>query len=266
MKYIIILSTHWGYQEGGINSFNYDFTMALGPVAKQAGFSVICITLFDTTDQRAKDARQNDIQLFSLNKTQNTFAIDQDLRSIKSIVQKLEEPSFFCFVGHDVFTGEIANYLAQEYPDLSLSVVFHHMDYEAYYNMKGDSSPADLREKFAGQNNVLTKASLVLAIGPLLLSSARQKVRTPAAMIIPGMQDIDAWEHKAKSLNAVTFGRYDARTDRLKQMALAAAAFSVFAKSRQSGASAAGTLKIIGIDKKGGCYRSAEKDTGLPKG
>ena len=35
---IILLSTHWNYSNGGINSFNYDLTLQLGLQVKETNF------------------------------------------------------------------------------------------------------------------------------------------------------------------------------------------------------------------------------------
>jgi|GEM_PF-3297937 len=248
MRYIVIFSTHWGYQEGGINSFNYDFATALGRLSRKSDFKVVCITLHDTLAELATDAQKNKVRLYSLNKSDPEFSLQDDIEGIKNIIRKLKGPSLYYFVGHDVFTGEIANYLLQEFRSISYSIIFHHMDYEAYYGIKGDVTPDQLNKKIEKQKEVLNKSSIIISVGPLLKESAREKTTQQIEMILPGLQKIEPWPNFSRKMIAITFGRYDERTDRLKQMRLAAKAFATF--STIPNTEKRGTLKIIGLDNK----------------
>jgi len=245
MKYIIIFSTHWGYQEGGINSFNYDFCIHLGKLVPKEKINVTCITYTDPKLANASVASEHNVNLLSLEVDHN-FSIQRHLRQIKTAINKITDGEQYIFVGHDVFTGDVANFLRDEY-DNSISVVFHHMDYESYYTSKGDVSPIDLEKKREDQREVLSKADIVIAVGPKLKESAMLKTKREVQMVIPGLAKVDNWPHKNEKLIAMTFGRYDPRTDNLKQMRLAAIAFKNFVVANEMMAGPDPALRIIGI-------------------
>jgi hypothetical protein len=147
MNYIIFFATHWGYVEGGINSFNYDMVMALGDYCRDKDFKVVCVTYIDPPNSLVKIANAHEVDIHSLNKQNYAISLHDDLRDIKKYLDQLPDKGHLFFVGHDVFTGELANYLAADVGSKATGVVIHHMDYEAYYAIKGDVSMKFLEEK-----------------------------------------------------------------------------------------------------------------------
>lgn len=244
---IIFISTHWNYSNGGINSFNFDLALHLGNEAKKENYRVICLSYIDPSNQQVNEAKKNNLEILSLNKTDVEFEFDKDLKIINELLSKYKRSDFIYFVGHDIFTGDLANYLKHQYKK-SASVVFHHMDYESYYAIKGDISPSQLVTKFSKQTQILQEADLVIGVGPKLFSSALSKTTKPVFKIIPGIQNIQKWPHKSNKLSIITFGRYDERTDRLKQMGLVVQAFSEYMNIQAKETAGDFTLKIIGIN------------------
>lgn len=248
MKYIIIFSTHWGYQEGGINSFNYDFCIALGNQCKDLPIKIICISFHDPNLQGFKDAENNNVKIISLNKKEGNFSFEEDIKTIKNELAYINSTGDHIFVGHDVFTGNVANFFRDENKNNAVSIVFHHMDYQSYYAIKGDVDYKELDKKLTNQKHVLSTADIVIGVGPKLRNSAKEKVKCRVEEIIPGMQEIEVW-NAINKMQAITFGRYDLRTDRLKQMGLGIKAFARYVDINPTLAGKDPTLKVIGLEK-----------------
>lgn len=247
MTTIILISTHWNYSNGGINSFNYDFALSLGNLAKNKGIRVVCLCYVDPKLQQVKEARENNIDVISLNKKSIEIEFQHDLQLIHNKLSEININGFVYFVGHDIFTGDLSNYLKSQYPSNSASLVFHHMDYESYYAIKGGSSPSDLAKKFSKQTSILQDADLVFGVGPKLYKSALNKTSKNVEQIIPGIQEIQKWERNIEKLKMVMFGRYDVRTDRLKQMGLGVESFSYY-MNQFTNVGYDATFQIVGIN------------------
>lgn len=247
MNYIVFFATHWGYVEGGINAFNYDLCMALGRVCRGKNAKVICMPYFDPASTLVSQAQKNNVDIKPLNKNKDHLSLQNDVREIKNKLNALPNIDHLFLIGHDVFTGEIANYMSQEIGENATGIVIHHMDYEAYYAIKGDSTTREIDDKISGQKNILENADHVIAVGPKLKNSAESKVSGNVSSVTPGMQIIAPWKEIPK-LIAVTFGRYDVRTDKLKQMGLAAKAFVKFVGKERELSGSDATLKIFGVD------------------
>ena len=101
------------------------------------------------------------------------------------------------------------------------------MNYEAYAPYK-ESDSVETRQKIEAQREILAAADLVLAVGPRLAASAREKLggvsKSSVVELTPGLAEIQGVDHSER-FSAVTFGRLDPRNDRVKQARLAVAAF-----------------------------------------
>jgi glycosyltransferase involved in cell wall biosynthesis len=247
MKYIILLAPNWNYTEGGVNSFNFDFALSLGIATANTLYKVVCITYKPADQKLVEKAIKNHVIIESLGISRGDLGIAH-IPQITTVLSKFDDAKFFYFIGHDALTGPLANMLKQDLRYSSCSVVFHHMDYESYYAIKGDNSPDDMDNKFLSQTEILKSADHVVGIGPKLKRSALNKVgeASKVHMLIPGLQNITPNQHISK-LSAITFGRYDLRNDRLKQMALAAKAFVEFVDELPGDERRDATLKVIGI-------------------
>ncbi len=165
------------------------------------------------------------------------------------------------FLGHDRISGECSNTLAAlatKKNIFSISCVFHHMNYKAYYEDKLiDDEPDMLLQKIKEQKLALGGADLVFAIGPKLLSSARAyKLKKDVYEFIPGLTSIntsnasDTRSSQLPVFNAITHGRVDEKNDKLKQYSLAVAAFGRTLKDHDTSNlfHADSKLRVVGVN------------------
>jgi len=248
VKYVILLATNWNYTDGGINSFNFDFALALGKKTINTSYKVVCLSYRSVLHDLVTIAAQNNVIIASLDLATDVDLGIEHMPQIVDVISKFDDAKFFYFIGHDALTGPLATTLNSDNRFPSNSVVIHHMDYESYYAIKGDNTPDEMDEKFFSQTKILNRADFVIAIGPKLRTSALSKVKNAqkVSMLIPGVQNISPNDFIEK-ISAITFGRYDIRNDRLKQMALAARAFAEFVAELAGAERKDATLKVIGI-------------------
>ncbi|QXU42800.1 NB-ARC domain-containing protein [Pedobacter sp. D749] len=244
MLNIISLIPRWGYTDGGVNAFNVDFCSAIGKFSNKKHSYIFCISLQDTDFSTAEIAAANNVKLITLNSRKNfneiSLLINRKIKDLKLSGQLI-------LVGHDVFSGQIANDLSAEFPG-SKSVVFHHMDYRSYYAIKGKPDPQMLRDKTDEQDSILESADLVIGVGPKLENSARNKTSKTVKGLIPGMQIIENWPNESNVLHCLVFGRYDHRTDNLKQMKLALNGFAKYIIQDNTEAGYDASFEVVGID------------------
>lgn len=243
---LVVFVTDWNFSNGGINAFNFDFCLALGDLLKDIPVSLIIVSLNKTETDNSDKAREIGIKVISLGKlAQENFEFS-DIKFIATELTNITPTPLFTFIGHDVFTGEFANMMKDAHPN-SQSIVFHHMNYEAYYAIKGNTTPSELRSKLTKQSRILKSSDLVIGIGPKLQASAKEKTRRNAGQIIPGLQKIKASVKSNNKLKAITYGRYDAKTDRLKQMLLAVQVYVEWLKQDDSALSSDSVMLVVGI-------------------
>lgn len=228
MRYIVFLAPNWNYTDGGINSFNFGLALAMGDTCRDKGYKVVCISLLDPPDSMVSKAAEHDVKVLSLRNEDVHIRYERDLPKISALITAWDDADMIYFVGHDTLTGSLANYLSTIQTIPAVPLVFHHMNYEAYYGIKGDP-PADIAKKVNDQREVFAASENIVAVGPKLLGSAENKLSSlkRSYELIPGIEDITA-KAAPEELAAIAFGRYDPENDRLKQIGLAARAFAKF--------------------------------------
>lgn len=215
----IFISTGWGAEYGGINSFNYDLCSAVA--RKYSGVHKVISVTHIISESMKKDAKKNGIELIGLDA--------EELSNPNSIVDAVQDyckfDSMIYWIGHDIKTGAVACKCSKQRGDKS--VFIHHMDYASYYAFKSfNGEEATKREN--EQTKLLKMADFIFAVGPLLRDSARKKVngKKEVNMIIPGLADMGTIKGDDNKTVALTFGRVEKDNDIIKQTKLAIAAFS----------------------------------------
>lgn len=215
----IFISTGWGAEYGGINSFNYDLCTAVA--RKYNGICKVISVTHIISDSMKRVAKKNGIELIGLNV--------EELNNSNSIINAVQDyckfDSMIYWIGHDIKTGTVACECANQRRDKF--VFIHHMDYVSYYAFKSfDGEEAIARE--SEQTKLLKMADFVFAVGPLLRDSAKKKVnrKKEVTMIIPGLAEMGTIKSNVNKTVAVTFGRVEKDNDIIKQTNLAIAAFS----------------------------------------
>lgn len=261
MKYIIILVPSWGHEDGGINSFNHEFAIALGQATFSTPYTVICISSKPVDSTLAEQAMESaSLKVISLNSSGESY-LAEEWAKLKDIVAELEDPELIYCVGHDKFTGPEAVKFHKITGSKGKSLVFHHMNYEAYSNIKEAVDLNNNEKKFIDQRNALKEADIVLSVGPKLFDSAVNKVgqEKPVFQILPGIEIIEPVP-LGDVFSAIVFGRYDASNDRLKQMLLAATSFARFVSSAYDLRHDA-TFTIVGVSNTGEVDNLKQKAT-----
>lgn len=223
-KAIAVIATGWGPLYGGINSFSFDFSLALGRLLR-GRVRVICLTTA-VDDLTRKQARSDHVEIYTLPKVgpgdERTVALNAHELLTHEGITSLE-----LVFGHDVITGPAAIELRALMG--GKVALFHHMSYIQYQGVKKDGRAA--LELDADQKAVLRKADYVLAVGPLLKESARRLCQREVPMVVPGMADIQPIAHRASNaFRAITFGRMGGDDDPIKQGSLAVAAYGRYVK------------------------------------
>lgn len=107
-----------------------------------------------------------------------------------------------------------------------------HMSYIDYQGDKHDSGP-DADAKHRRQATLFQDPqACVFAVGPLLRDACEELAGRQPIMLVPGFPDRPAGTPPDKSLVAITFGRMDRTSDRIKQGRLAVAGFGRALKTK----------------------------------
>ena len=220
-KGIIVFSSSWGTRYGGIDSFNYDFCIAIADILKseKPKLCVVCI-LNEGNSAEVQEAKSFDVICQPLPHVTDS-ALDFSL--IDRWLKGAEiEPVYV--LGHDVHTGFRANNFASFFG--IKCAIFHHMNYRAY---KPEDYTAVKR-----QENIFSKddIDIVFAVGPKLKESAESilnKVNGNERVIelLPGVSDRQQYITAQTPPNflAITLGRVNLENDLVKQIKLAVASF-----------------------------------------
>jgi tetratricopeptide (TPR) repeat protein/glycosyltransferase involved in cell wall biosynthesis len=262
MDHIVLFATAWGTRFGGINALNRDLFRALA-LSTRGVVRVICVVC-DAEPEHVRDAESCHVQLLNL-----VLGWSHDRLSpawapfVKAqLGAKFGDALATWWVGHDIISGEIA--LAMRDLCGGRVALVHHMDYKAYLSFKHGVGKTAI-DKHREQQQLFAAADKVFAVGPLLRDSVIDMLGCSPRdvhMLIPGLADIKARELPRK-FTAITFGRLNPENDRIKQSALAVAAFASAVSQANAnealpkGIRDAAQLKVIGINEPGGAEEQA---------
>lgn len=229
---IILMATAWGPRHGGINAFNCDFAKGLSEALGSLG-RVFCAVLAPSRDD-SDDARHRGVTLIPLkNKGQ---AEKFDTAWTYEIVEWLKEnegiSTVSWWVGHDVISGDAA-IRGPGTPAGGRAALIHHMSYIAYQGVKHDDA-VDADAKDCTQKALFgSKDAKLFAVGPLLRDSCRRLAgdNRTVTMLAPGFPSLPDSRPDPNRIVAVSFGRMDAASDRIKQGQLSVAGFGAALKT-----------------------------------
>jgi glycosyltransferase involved in cell wall biosynthesis len=224
---IVVIATGWGPIYGGINSFSFDFSLALGRMLRGSA-RVVCLTT-NVDDLARVRARSDHVEIFTLPQVGpgNERAVASDARELLNHNGITAVDLVF---GHDVVTGPAATELVALMG--GKAALFHHMSYVQYEGVKKDGRAAI--EMDDAQRAALCKADYVIAVGPLLKESAERLCQRDVPMVVPGLATIPPITHRAaNAFRAITFGRLGGDDDLIKQGSLAVAGYGRYVKRAQ---------------------------------
>jgi glycosyltransferase involved in cell wall biosynthesis len=220
---LVFFATDWGYSYGGVNALNIDLCKAVARLVLSS-VRVVCLVRTATINQVA-DAKKAgvDLLLFETNEIEGEHL---SIAALGVLEREFVHQQAVWWVGHDLITGMWAQDARDRLGGRGL-VLLHHMDYDAYKTFQSDEGHDGWRH-IQDQNELFPKADVVLAVGPKLLASARDKLRgygnTLISELIPGLPKIAPIPYPER-FRAITIGRLESRNDVIKQLQLAARSF-----------------------------------------
>lgn len=230
--WFIFISTAWGRNNGGINTVNYALIKNLRQVIV-SDWKVYCILTQEKADSDFIEDVERELGVTLIyTKTPVTST------NLKKVLSEKHFERLF-FIGHDIITGEYANQLRDKTRN-AMSIIFHHMNYSSYYYLR-ESDPAKIREKESLQKRIIPNADIVVPIGPLLESSARDLCidarRDNKAVIhelTPGLDIITPIDKIHENHTVILFGRIENKNNCVKQIDLAIDALATYVKKNQN--------------------------------
>lgn len=253
MDTIIFLATGWGPTSGGINAFNYSLCKAMGKAFGDR-INVVCVSYNISRRICSEEQENNHLKLISM-------TTEADFKNAEEIVNTLKENHIIgnydgkiVWVGHDVYSGELACECRKLVKNSKYAVI-HHMAYREYYPMLSDDANKSLKKETM-QENLIHQADYVFANGPKLYRSAKdlcssQREKEKVHQILPGMADIEPRDFAPEHLSVITFGRIEEEKGKnnnsvIKQTMLAAAAWGEFLKRIRKNMSINSDMRVIG--------------------
>lgn len=220
---IVCLATAWGSKHGGINSFSTDLCRSLAQILTTQ--RLIVVVPFCTRDDRA-DARSAGIALISLAETESDSTPVNSEKTI-ALLKNTGVEHVVWWIGHDHVTGKLALDCQKSCPG-SKAAIFMHSSFQDYAFIKHTPDKASAIEvKASSQREVLERADLAIAIGPLLLTRLKEiRGDRPCLMLIPGLAPLPQRMTTSSAVQAITFGRFEESEFLVKQAPLAVEAFA----------------------------------------
>lgn len=228
----IFIADSWGTKGGGINSFNFDLSLACARIAKSRKDCKVCCVIPALSDKTYNEIKSNNILPITLQKIEFSSSdasdiIIEHLKSCSELRRLFPEYCNTFLIGHDVYTGKLAEQCAMACN--GWSIVFHHMDYASYYLYKNQNIEK-YNEKINGQKDILCAADFVCAVGPKLKNSAQDIVRKRENLevleVFPGIANFTPIKKVSKRFNPIVFGRVEKDNQRVKQTNLAICAYA----------------------------------------
>ncbi len=223
MVAIAIVASAWGPRFGGINAFNADLCRAVA--AARPDLEVYCVT-GGAQDSEVQEALSHGVQLVNLHE-RNFLAPDPRVLGEELADWSRTLVGLAWWIGHDVITGPAVVDAARR-TGVRVAIV-QHTDYASYGALKGTPGIAVVDRDWA-ESKTLAKADVLFGVGPKLASAALDRIRfentdVQVTQIVPGLPDIATARTPPNTFRAVTYGRLDEQSDRIKQSRLAVRSF-----------------------------------------
>lgn len=227
---LIFFATSFSTNNGGINSFNFSL---LKEIALEKQLKIYCIV-------------NDSLETYIDNKNINIITCEDDYIKNYSAIKK-ELPSSIndentCWIGHDSITGNSALFFSEKFG--GRSIVFHHMDYSNYSHLKNK----DNKDKIIGQNSLLKRSDIVIAIGPRLFENAKRlRNSNETYEITPGIFESSEKNSKNHSFRIVLAGRLDPSENTVKNTDIAIKSSAEFLSKDHKNK---GSITVIGSSHK----------------
>lgn len=223
---LIFFATSFSTNNGGINSFNFSL---LKDLSSEKQLKIYCIV----NDNLETYLSYENIKIIT---SQGDYIKNQNFIT-KELPSSINSDSTY-WIGHDSITGNSAVFFKEKLG--GKSILFHHMDYSNYSHLKNN----DNREKIIGQNSLIKKSDIVIAIGPRLFENAKRlRNSNETYEITPGIFDSIDKRTKNHSFRIVLAGRLDPSENTVKNTDIAIRSSAEFLSKNQKNK---GSISIIG--------------------
>lgn len=243
MGAIAFVTTAWGPAHGGINAFNTDLCEALARLT-DVDLDVICVVLHATPEE-IKRADERGVRLVPLEGECRDFVLAHAFQ-LSHLAQSWDDLRWW--VGHDIISGPVA-VLAAQLSGRPVGVI-QHTDYPAYASFKGTSGER-ITARTLREIDILREATAVFGVGPKLTGTANNLLLSGSARateLVPGLASIGLVPEPQSNFNAITFGRLDPATDRVKLGKLAVTAFGQLIREAPEAVGEDPRITVFGID------------------
>lgn len=222
----VLMATAWGPRHGGINAFNRDFSVGLAAALGNRG-RVFCAVL-DPKDSDHADAKSGNVTLIPIvgKKASDQFDTAWTYEIVHWLKEHCGGPKIAWWVGHDLTSGDAA----LKGPQVGLGgrpALIHHMSYIDYQAVKHDDGLLAVAKDEEQRKLFSSNEAALFGVGPHLRNSCQRlagDARKPV-MLVPGFTEVNLSRKATSNLVAVSFGRMEMASDRIKQGQLAVAAF-----------------------------------------
>ncbi len=248
---VVFLATGWGPVAGGINSVNYDLCRVLAPLTSAR---IVCVAA-NITRALVSESAACGVRLLPL---PDAIPTDRHLPTscardiVAAVLPDLTARTWW--IGHDLWTGEVAIAARHLVQGSHCALIVHTspLDYEVFKDL--DGKRAHSRDRT--QKDLLSRADVVFGIGPRLASVAVDAltVRAPAASgvpsvvsLVPGLPVVTPVVAVTGAYRALVFGRFDARSESIKQGRLAVSAFGRAVALRRESLGDNVSMTVLGL-------------------
>lgn len=236
---IVLIATGWNSGGGGISAFNIALAMAL---AHRAPGAIACAVVSRGAGDLPR--QEGGVLLLPVPAGKDPDRPAEDCGdAIIGMLRSRNLPAVSHWLGHDLITGQAAVNAARRHG--GTAAVVHHMDYLAYQNLGGGRGD-QTAENHARQIALFGAADVAFGVGTRLALSARALGAGTVHTIVPGFPAITPPSHRrTDSLRAITAGRFDEKSEPVKQTALLARAFG--RAVRKGGTLRSPSLTLLGV-------------------
>ncbi len=225
------LATHWGRRLGGINVFNQGLARALATEISPVGK---CYCFVESAD--GLDLEEN----VKVELCPSFSSFESVARQVHATLAASDDlASDVIIIGHDVHTGFLAIEAAARLKELQVpsvrAAVIRHMHYKHYNLYRGDDR-AKREDGEARQRELIDRADIVFAVGPLLADSAYgSESNVTVHALIPGAPEIDSVGlNQEPAWQVFMSGRLGQGDDRIKNARLAVSGLlKAYAKAKE---------------------------------
>lgn len=237
MMRIATFSSIWGSSTGGIDVFNMDLVRSLSSATNVD----VCACLQLRTKALTEDSKTYNFRFLTASDDLASPEVVEALgpwnqtqaRAICALMKLKERFSPDYIILNDIFCKEVLISIREFMPDAKVVTLFHSA-YGRSEKKKGKHD-TELERKIQYQREMVAESDLAISVGSFaenyLRSISTEPLHSRIRSIIPGLPKFKSRARKVDHLNVISFGRLDPVSDTLKQIRVAATAWTSAVRS-----------------------------------